>query len=180
LAVDRTAAFTAPAPRLASVPSGVLIRAGYSLAAPLTPPYCGAEQAAARRGWLPGGTAGCPIGREAAERAMASTAVEAVLARVSSSRPGTVGQDRLTWLIVSRPTLHTMALCVGGAVAQLCPPGTMAVTAGQAVVLMDAHSGRVLDVLPVSGAPTPPGRLPPLPVGPMRPLPMPTPVSGGG
>ncbi|HEY7201475.1 MAG TPA: hypothetical protein VIC57_14740 [Candidatus Dormibacteraeota bacterium] len=159
LAADRLTALAAPAPHLKTVPASVLARSGYSLAAAPTPPYCDAEQQAARRGWAPAGAAGCPITRERAERSAGGSVQESVLARVSGSRESGVGQDRVAWLVVTRPRLQVMFLCVGGAIGPNCPPGTASVTAAQAVVFVDAYSGHVLDVIAVTG-PAPPSPLP--------------------
>jgi hypothetical protein len=186
LAIDRATAATAPAPRLATVPNSVLTGAGYSLAAAGTPPYCGAAQAATQRGWVPRGSAGCPITGDQAARTTAAPVRETMLARVSAARPGPVGQNRLTWLVVSRPTLHVMFLCVGVYASPACPPGTQSTTASQAIVLVDALTGRVLDVVPVTSAPAripsggsivpfpTPGRIQPVPV---TPFPAPSPVA---
>ncbi|HXM57617.1 MAG TPA: hypothetical protein VOB72_19625 [Candidatus Dormibacteraeota bacterium] len=189
LAIDHATAVTAPAPRLATVPTSALTRAGYSLSAPGTPPYCGAAQAATQRGWLPRGTAGCPISPDQAARATSATVRETVLARVSATRPGPVGQGRLIWLVVSQPGLHVMFLCVGVYASPACPPGTQSTTAGRAIVLVDALTGRVLDVVAVTAtpAPMPPGGLivpVPAPVriqpAPVTPIPAPSPVVTDG
>jgi hypothetical protein len=183
LAADRIATFTAPAPRLTTVPPSVLAQAGYSVAAAVVPPYCGAEQAAAQRGWMPGGSVGCPITREQAERATGDTAQESELARVTATRAGAVGQDHLTWIVVARPKLQVMFLCVGLAISPACPAGTTSVTSQQAVVLVDAYTGRVLDIVTVNrSGPVPPIHIQPLPTSvPIRPptvepIPRPSPV----
>src|SRR5205807_10563360 len=141
------------------------------------------------RGWRPGGAAGCPITGAQAARATAAPVRETVLARVSAAGPGPVGQDRLTWLVVSRPTLHVMFLCVGVYASPACPPGTQSTTASQAVVLVDAHTSRVLDVVPVTVTPVPlppGGRILPVPTPapiqpvPVTPIPAPSPVVTDG
>jgi len=180
LAVDRVTALQAPAPRLTTLPAGALARAGFSLSAALVPPYCGAAQEAARHGVLPAGVAACPISREQAERAAGGSVVEAVLANVSGDRRGAFGQGRVAWVVVTRPRLQVMFLCVGGAIGPNCPPGTTSVTAGQAVVFVDAYSGRVVDVVPVAtgGQQVPIRVLPVVPIHPplVTPVPRPPPV----
>lgn len=165
---NRAVSGGAPAPRLATVPQAVLARAGYSLAPALTPPYCGAEQALARRGWAPSGGAGCPISRDAAVAAAPAAAQEALLARVTSTRSRVIGSDRLVWLVVYRPNVQLLPMirCVAPANRPPCPPASSPVLTSRAVVFVDAFTGRVLTYLPVTGA------------GSVSPLPLPSLVPG--
>jgi hypothetical protein len=194
LAVDRAVSLSTPPPRLATVSTSVLTRAGYTLAPAGTPAYCGVEQAAAERGWVPGGSIGCPISRSAAVRAAPATVQEALLARVSAARSNPVGQDRLTWVVVIRPSfmLVPAIACVGPGVGGRCQLGPIAAQANQAVVFVDAHTGRIVEILPVSRTgPVPLPRTLPTPAGPgvpirtlpvmpmpVTPIPAPSPVTG--
>lgn len=177
LAVDRALATRGPAPDLSTVPAGTLRSAGFTLAPPALPPYCGAVDVAASRHWVSGGAAGCPISRaEAIEFASGggATAREALLATVSSSRASGVGSDRLTWLVVVRQSGLMMPLIacanpIGGPAApQPCPtPG--AIRFPTSIVFVDAHTGRAIEVLPV-------GQMGPLLPGKILPQPMPMPL----
>jgi len=140
----------------------VLTRAGYSVAAARVPPYCGLQQAAADRRWLPSGTAGCPVSRADAEAAAPGTrALEAVLARVSSTTSSPVGRDRLAWLVVTRasPIAAPLVAFCGPATAMRCVPRPVATVT--AVVFVDAHTGQPLEVLPIGMPPI--GRMVPVP-----------------
>jgi hypothetical protein len=141
-----------PAPVLTSVPLASLTRAGYSVAAAPVPPYCGLQAVAADRQWLPAASGGCPISRADAEAAAAPEpgprALEAVLARVSSSRSTAIGRDRLIWLVAVRRNAMILPLvvCGGPAVLTPCPPRV--VGASTVVVFVDAISAQPLEVLP--------------------------------
>jgi hypothetical protein len=167
---DRVFTAAAPAPRLGTVPTSVLVRAGYTLSAASTPPYCGMQQAAAGRGWLPQGAAGCPMSQSAAEEPAAGAVQEALLARVTSSANG-IGRDRLMWLVVYRPArvLQPMIRCASPASGPPCPPAP-APTSQRAVLFVDAYTARVMAIVPVSGG----GAVP------IQPLPAPTYRGGNG
>ena len=164
---DRAVSGLATAPHLSTIPTSVLARAGYSLAPAVTPPYCGVEQAAAQRGWMPNGEAGCPISREAAMAAAPAAAQEALLARVTSSGSNPVGRDRLVWLVVFRPNVQLVPMikCAAPATRPPCPPAPAPVLTSRSVIFLDAYTGRLLTFLPVTGAGSgPPRAVPALPV----------------
>jgi hypothetical protein len=178
---DRVVSGSASAPHLATVPTSVLTGAGYSLAPALPPLYCGVAEAAADRGWAPGGAAGCPISRSAAVSAAPTAAQEALLARVTSSRSSVVGKDRLVWLVVFRPSVQLMPMirCAAPANRPPCPPASAPVLTGRSVVFVDAYTGRLLTFLSVTGAAAgaPPSRFVPAPTfapAPVKPAPTPT------
>jgi hypothetical protein len=127
----RLAAPAPPAPRLATVPSGALARAGITVAGAGQPPYCDLERRAAR------GMAGCAISRADAEAALLpafqGNVKEAALARVSGPPASGLGQDRMVWLVVVRSYLLVRA-------DQASP---------DVVVFVDAGTGQVITTLPV-------------------------------
>ncbi len=151
VAADRAVARGGPAPHLATISDATVRNAGFSLAPAAVPLHCAAVEAAASRHWLPSAAAGCPMSREAAIVAAARGTVphvrEALLARVSSTRSGPVGQDRLAWLVVLQPSAAILPkfVCASPAADRPCPPGTTAAPA--AVAIVDAHVGQVLEVV---------------------------------
>jgi len=153
VAVDATARAGVPRPHLRTVSDAALARAGYTLDAPAVPPQCWFAQQATGRGWLPQGTAGCPISRQAAiadaTRGSGSWALDAVLARVSAPS-GVV--DQLVWLVVVQSSfVMTPAIaCAGGssAAAVRCPVPI----GGTTLQLLDAYSGRMLGFLVVGAS----------------------------
>lgn len=153
--MDGLIALHGPAPRLRTVPAATLAQAGYTLAAPSVPPYCGAVQSASVQGWVSGSMGGCPISAEAAEAAAfpggGRTVLEAVLARVSDSGQGQVGRDRQAWLVVVRYSslLEPMYLCPVPAVGAPCPAAAPGFAATD-VIFVDATTGQQLAVLRVS------------------------------
>jgi hypothetical protein len=161
IGMDRAMALNGPAPRLTTVPPATLSSAGYSLAPPALPPYCGEVRSAADRGWLPVDLAGCPISRETAVAiALPSggrVVDETLLARVSSLGTSSIGQNRLTWLVVMRfsSLMMPMYVCPNPAVGLPCPAVAPSF-AGREVVFVDAHTAMPLEVLPV-GTPSPAG-----------------------
>jgi hypothetical protein len=166
VAVDAALTSPGPAPHLTTVSTATLARAGYSLARAVTPPYCGIEEAAADRRWLPAAGGGCPISRPAAEEAASAAGanvIEAVLARVSSTTSRSIGQDRLAWLVVVRrhPIVLPLIMCAGPAADATCPPSAPLATLVM-LVFVDARTARPLAELPVhTTAPLPPRPPPP-------------------
>jgi hypothetical protein len=144
------------APRLQTVPPGTLSRAGITLAAASQPPYCDLEQGAAQRVQTGSGWAGCAISRQdavaAALQGTRGTAKETVLARVSGS--GTIGQDRLAWLVVVHskllmmPTTGCAPPVASGPACATAVPGPLST---RGVVVVDGTTGQVLATVPVPG-----------------------------
>jgi hypothetical protein len=189
VAVDRATAASAQAPRLRTVPDSALAGAGITLAAAAVPPYCGVEQEASRRGWLPSGAGGCPIDRSAAEAIVArggsARVMESLLAVASAAGRTSVGRDHLVWLVVVRSSavaVPMIACARGPAIVTPCPAPVR--VAGSTLVLLDARSGRMLQLLAVgpSGSlrpwrpPLGPG--PPITVQPVSPIAQPTVAPG--
>jgi hypothetical protein len=163
--VDRLVALRGPQPQLRTVSPATLAQAGYTLAPPSVPPYCGAVQSASVQGWVSGSTGGCPISAAAAEAAAfpggGRTVLETLLARVSDSGQGQVGRDRETWLVVVRYSslLEPMYLCPVPAIGAPCPAAAPGFAATD-VIFVDAATGQQLAVVRVSSnvplpAPTP-------------------------
>jgi hypothetical protein len=196
IAAGQLTAGGGPTPRLRTVSASALAKAGYTLSPAALPPYCGVEQEASQRGWLPSGAGGCPVTRSAAEAAATpggtSRVVESTLARVSAAgAAGPVGRDRLLWLVVARPSMVMVPLIAcarGPAVTTPCPPVMPAM--GMALVMVDAHSGQTVYgvALTATGGLVPwqpqPGPMPTVgpitvqPVGPIvKPAPRPTATS---
>ncbi|HEY4025518.1 MAG TPA: hypothetical protein VGO86_03725 [Candidatus Dormibacteraeota bacterium] len=175
VAVDRAIASRGQAPRLHTASASTLATAGITLSAPLTPPYCGVEHAAAERGWLPAGAVNCPIVRSAAEAAAArggGQVLESVLARVGTTGTAGAGHDRLMWLVVVRSSVVMLPMIVcarGPAVDTPCPPSPPTPRVGTTLVMLDAHSGQLVQLLALTAnggvAPwrqVPPTVIPPL------------------
>lgn len=173
IGMDRALALNGPAPRLTTVSRATLENAGYSLAPPALPPYCGEVKAAADRGWMPVDLAGCPISRETAVAIAVPgggrVVDETLLARVSALGASSIGQNRLTWLVVMRfsSLMMPMYVCPNPAVGLPCPAVSPSF-AGREVVFVDAHAAMPLEVLPVGVA------------MPARTRPYPTPTAAGG
>lgn len=156
LAIAGLASRTQPAPQLATVPARTLPQAGIRVAAANQPPYCDLERGAAERRWISAGVAGCAITRPAAEAALLpgfqGTVQEAVLARVSAESEGSLGHDRLVWMLVVRSSLLLIPPSGCGATPTSGPAcavrGAGAVT-NRAVVLVDATTGEVITAVPV-------------------------------
>jgi hypothetical protein len=179
IAVNHAVASRGAAPRLRTVPASVLARAGYSLAPPSVPPYCGTVQAASVQGWISSDFAGCPISREAAEAAAfpggGRRVIETLLARVTAAGDGQVGQDRQAWLVVVRYSglQMPMYLCPVPAIGALCP-NTAPGFAATDVIFVDASTGQQIAVVRASSTSTPPA---PLRVVPAQTVPVPGAVS---
>jgi hypothetical protein len=152
--ITHLAASSPPAPRLRTVSPGTLSQAGITLAAASQPPYCDLEQGAVQRVQTGSGWAGCAISRQdaaaAALQGTRGTAKEAVLARVSGS--GTVGRDRLAWLVVVQSQLLMMPATgcappvVSGPACATAAPGPLST---RGVVVVDGTTGQVLATVPV-------------------------------
>lgn len=150
VAVDAAARVSASRAHLLTVSDAALARAGYTLEVPAVPPHCGIAQQAVGRGWLPQGVAGCPISRQAAiadaTRGSDSRALDAVLARVSTTQGGS---SQLLWLVVVQSSIvMTPAIACAGsssAVTVRCPVPI----GGTTLQLLDAYSGRMLRFLVV-------------------------------
>lgn len=148
VAVDAAGRASASRPHLRTVSDATLTRAGYTLAAPAVPPHCSIAARAVGRGWLPEGSAGCPMSRRAAiadaTGGSDSRALDAVLARVSIAGGGL---DRTAWLVVVRSSIvMTPAIACAGAssaVSVRCPLPI----GGTTLQLLDAYSGRMLRFL---------------------------------
>jgi hypothetical protein len=150
LAADQvTAAWSTPAPQLRTVPPAALARLGLRLTGASQPPYCGVTDTTVGRAVLPPGSIACPVSRRTAE--MAATrggrthTVESVLALVTSPSSA-VGRYRLAWVVVTQPA-GGCPLSSGRSV--LCPAGGFG--AWNQVVVVDARTAGVVDVLRVSG-----------------------------
>ena len=154
LAVDRLATPGAPAaPQLKTVSAATLTRLGVTLEVPAQPVYCRVAGVAIASGWLRSGSAGCAISKSAAEAAAGqgggARVIESVLATVSSSRVSTLGHDLLAWVVVAQ---QTQAVCQQGAGGRsLCLGGRGGLSWTQLVVV-DAHSGGVVNRLRVTPA----------------------------
>jgi hypothetical protein len=157
---------TQPAPTLKNAPTATLVRMGITLAPAAQPPYCGLQQAAVRNGWLKPGSAGCAIGRDAAEAAARRggqvRVVEAVLARVSMPRQASVGRNHLAWLLVTQGGFSVPASRISCAPAAGQPAFTCTFTpifSPRQLVMVDGLSGQPLgSALPLGariGAPLP-------------------------
>jgi hypothetical protein len=155
-----------PAPALKNAPTATLVRMGITLAPAAQPPYCGLQQAAVRNGWLKPGSAGCAIGRDAAEAAARRggqvRVLEAVLARVSMPRQAVVGRNHLAWLLVTQGGFTVPASRVNCAPTTGSPAFTCTFTpifSPRQLVLVDGLSGQTLGAsLPLgarTGAPLP-------------------------
>lgn len=179
LAMDRVTTAAPSGPKLRTVSAAALASLGMTVAPATQPPYCGAEQAVASRGWLGSGSAGCPIGQDAARDAATKGAggqtVESVLARVSLSGMPTL-RDRLAWVVVVRwgpfpPFAPALACAPVGTVD--VPVGTCTImrpaTLPDRIVVLDAHSAQILAVLTPGITTLPLGSPPSL--APMVPLP---------
>jgi hypothetical protein len=165
LGVDRLLAQDGSPPQLRTVSPAALAHAGYTLAPPSVPPYCGVVRSASAQGWVSGSTGGCPISAPAAEAAAfpggGRTVIETLLARVSDTGQGPVGRDREAWLVVVRYSslLEPMYLCPVPAIGAPCPAATPGFAATD-VIFVDANTGQQLAVVRISSngplpAPTP-------------------------
>lgn len=150
---------TQPPPQLKTVPPTTLARLGISLAAASQPPYCGLADSAVGHGWLRSGSAGCAIGREAAESTArqggAARVVESLLAFVTSTRAAAIGRDHLAWLVVVQQTLGA---CQQSGGWSLCVGTGRGGFGWNQLAVVDAHSGGLLGVLrlsPLVGRPQP-------------------------
>lgn len=171
---DRVFSAAAPAPRLSTIPTSTLSRAGYTLAPASTPPYCGIQQAVASRGWMAGGSAGCPITEAAATDSTPDAAQETLLARVTSRVANGIGRDHLMWLVVMRPgrVMQPMIRCASTVSGPPCPPAP-APNSLRSVVFEDAYTGKVMAIVAVGAS----GPIVPRPVP--LPVPVPLPTFGG-
>jgi hypothetical protein len=141
-----------PAPQLHTVSTATLTRLGLSLGPGGEPPYCPATDQAVQRGWLHAGAVGCPISRATAEslarRGGRARVVESLLARVTSTRPSIASHDQLTWLVVTQSSGVNVAVGVGAGGGWT---GTNLFAFNQ-LVLVDAHTGTLTGLLPLSPA----------------------------
>ena len=158
IGVSSLEAWTQPPPQLSTVPSAALAAAGITVAAPQQPPYCETERAVAQQGWVSSSFAGCPIPEKTASESAAAlpggqgTVDEVVLAQVTGTSSGTIGQNRLAWVVV----VHSRYLMLPA--TECAPPrpnGPACVARGlgrvstEAVVVVDGSSGQVLATVPV-------------------------------
>jgi hypothetical protein len=156
--VSSLGAWTEPAPQLSAVPSVALAGAGITLAAPQQPPYCETERALARQGWVSSSFAGCPIPETTASASATAlpggqgTVDEAVLAQVTGTAGGAIGQNRLAWVVVVH-SKYLVLPATGCAPPRPNGPACAARGLGQvsteAVVVVDGSSGQVLATVPV-------------------------------
>jgi hypothetical protein len=149
-----------PAPRLGTVPSGILGQAGYSLAPAGQPPYCGVERMALDR-WVSTGQAGCAISEQEARAApllpFQATVREAVLARATGSDSSGVGRDRLVWLLVLRSSTPILPATECGppvSTGPACRARSLGQVSNEEIAFVDATTGQVLTTVSV---PTPAG-----------------------
>ena len=153
--VDRLIAQHGAPPQLRTVSPAALAQAGYKLAPPSVPPYCGAIESASVQGWVSGNSGGCPISAAAADAAAfpggGRTVLETLLASVSDSGQGQVGRDREAWLVVVRYSslAEPMYLCPVPAIGAPCPAAAPGFAATD-VIFVDASTGQQLAVLRVS------------------------------
>ncbi|MBJ7597568.1 hypothetical protein [Candidatus Nephthysia bennettiae] len=158
IGVSSLGASRQPAPQLSALPSGALAGAGITLAAPQQPPYCETERALAQQGWVSSSFAGCPIAETAASASAAAlpggqgTVDEAVLAEVTGSAGGVIGQNRVAWVMV----VHSKYLVLPATgCAPPRPNGPACAARGlghvstEVVVVVDGSSGQVLATVPV-------------------------------
>jgi hypothetical protein len=150
------------APQLKTVPTTTLTRLGLTLTVATQPPYCAVAGTAVEHGWLPAGRAGCAISRSAAEAAALqgsrTSAIESVLATVTSSRQTAIGRDHLTWLVVTQGSVNPCRLSGSGFTTCAGPRGV----GWNQLVLVDALGAGVINTLRL----TPGGRVArPFPAG---------------
>lgn len=156
LAVNQfTAPRHQPAPQLKTVPASTMTRLGITLSAPSQPLYCGVAGAVVGRGWLRSGAAGCAISQSAAESTArqggSARVVESVLAQVSSSRVAAIGRDMLAWVVVTQQSVRGSCMQgVGG--YQVCVGGGRTSFTWNQLVVVDAHSGSIVNQLRVTPA----------------------------
>jgi hypothetical protein len=158
IGVSSLGAWRQPAPQLSAVPSDALTGAGITLAAPQQPPYCETERALAQQGWVSSSFAGCPISERTASALAAAlpggqgTVDEVVLAQVTGSTGGIIGQNRLAWVVVVH-SKYLMLPSTGCAPPRPNGPACAARGLGrvstEAVVVVDGSSGQVLATVPV-------------------------------
>jgi hypothetical protein len=157
--VGSIGAWTKPAPQLSAVPSEALAGAGITLAAPDQPPYCETERALADQGWVSSSFAGCAIPEQAASAAAVAlpggqgSVGEIVLAQVTGTDAGAIGQSRLAWVVVVH-SKYLMLPATGCAPPRPNGPACAARGLGrvstEAVVVVDGSSGQVLTTIPVT------------------------------
>jgi hypothetical protein len=140
---------------LKSAPPATLSRLGITLTAPAQPLYCGVAGAVVSNGWLRSGAAGCAIGRGTAESAArqggSARVVESVLARVNSSRVSALGHDLLAWVVVTQQSFRSScSQGVGG--YQVCAGGGRAAFTWSQLVVVDAHTAGVVNLLRLTPA----------------------------
>jgi hypothetical protein len=158
IGVSSLGAWTQPPPRLSAIPSEALAGAGITMAAPQQPPYCETERALAQQGWVSSSFAGCPIPEKTASASAAAlpggvgTVDEAVLAQVTTTASGAIGQNRLAWVVVVH-SKYLMLPATGCAPPRPNGPACAARGLGrvstEAVVVVDGSSGQVLATVPV-------------------------------
>jgi hypothetical protein len=151
--------WTRPPPRLSTVPAEAVARAGITLAAPNQPPYCDTATTLAGPGWVAGSVGGCPISEHAASAAAAAqpdghgTIGEAVLAQVTATEGGAIGQNRLAWVVVvhsRHPTLPTTRCAPPRPNGPACAARGLGRVSTESVVVVDGSSGQVLATFPVA------------------------------
>jgi hypothetical protein len=141
--------------RLKSVSTAQLDQMGIKLVATSPPPYCAVSDAVDDRGWARSGLGGCPISRQAAEKAARTstnvTVVESALARATMPQDDSVGQNHLVWVVVVRGgrvgplPLQTAIACPipAGSGAWACSRRGLV---GSRVLLLDGRTGALLYV----------------------------------
>jgi hypothetical protein len=159
LGVSSLGTWSKPAPQLSAVPSEALAGAGITLAAPDQPPYCETERTLAQQGWVSSSFAGCPIPEQAASAAAIAlpggqgSVGEIVLAQVTGTEGGAVGQNRLAWVVVVH-SKYLMLPSTGCAPPRPNGPACAARGLGrvstEAVVVVDGSSGQVVTTIPVA------------------------------
>jgi hypothetical protein len=154
--------WTRPPPRLSTMPAEALGGAGITLAAPNQPLYCDTATTLAGQGWVSGSFGGCPISERAASTAAAAlpdgqgTIAEAVLAQVTATEGGTIGQNRLAWVVVvhSKYPILPATVCAplrpNGPNGPACAARRLGRVSTETVVVVDGSSGQVLATFPVA------------------------------
>jgi hypothetical protein len=139
--------------RLKSISTTQLDQLGIRLTATRPPPYCALSDAVDDHGWAQGGLGGCPISRQAAEKAAMTggnvTVLESALARATMPQNKSVGQSHLVWVVVLQGngprlwraapscTVGTSSLCIGPRLGGLR-------LGGPRLVLLDGQTGTLL------------------------------------
>jgi hypothetical protein len=116
------------------------------------------ERTLIQRGWVPSSFAGCPISEQAASASAVTlpegqgTVAEVVLAEVSGTEGGTIGQNRLAWVVVVH-SRFLMLPATGCAPPRpsgpACAANGLGRVSSEAVVVVDGFSGHVLATVPV-------------------------------